>query len=282
MRVNDLCASCLLRGQRKKTDNAEYLARVKEMIANRTDDDSSPVLGYRFHELFKEYGGTLKSFAKEKKQYNDLALSIEGKISERISKADYPLAKALMYSRVGNYIDFGAMVNVNEEEFLSLLEKAEIKEEELSVLSSMEEQLNKAKSFLLIADNAGEIVFDKLLLIELQKLFPHLKITVMVRGGEVSNDATMEDAKYVGLDKVANVISNGMPIAGTVYQMLSAEARQAIDSADVILSKGQGNYESLSGYGRHIFYSFLCKCDLFTSRFNVPKFTGMFIEDNKQ
>ena len=146
----------------------------------------------------------------------------------------------------------------------------------------MEEQLNKAKSFLLIADNAGEIVFDKLLLIELQKLFPHLKITVMVRGGEVSNDATMEDAKYVGLDKAANVISNGMPIAGTVYQMLSAEARQAIDSADVILSKGQGNYESLSGYGRHIFYSFLCKCDLFTSRFNVPKFTGMFIEDNKQ
>ena len=282
MRVNDLCASCLLRGQRKKTDNAEYLARVEEMIANRTDDDSSPVLGYRFHELFKEYGGTLKSFAKEKKQYNDLALSIEGKISERISKADYPLAKALMYSRVGNYIDFGAMVNVNEEEFLSLLEKAEIKEEELSVLSSMEEQLNKAKSFLLIADNAGEIVFDKLLLIELQKLFPHLKITVMVRGGEVSNDATMEDAKYVGLDKAANVISNGMPIAGTVYQMLSAEARQAIDSADVILSKGQGNYESLSGYGRHIFYSFLCKCDLFTSRFNVPNFTGMFIEDNKQ
>lgn len=282
MRVNDLCASCLLRGQRKKTDNAEYLARVEEMIANRTDDDSSPVLGYRFHELFKEYVGPLKSFAKEKKQYNDLALSIEGKISERISKAEYPLAKALMYSRVGNYIDFGAMVNVNEEEFLSLLEKAEIKEEELSVLSSMEEQLNKAKSFLLIADNAGEIVFDKLLVIELQKLFPHLKITVMVRGGEVSNDATMEDAKYVGLDKVANVISNGMPIAGTVYQMLSAEARQAIDSADVILSKGQGNYESLSGYGRHIFYSFLCKCDLFTSRFNVPKFTGMFIEDNKQ
>ena len=110
-------------------------------------------------------------FAKEKKQYNDLALSIEGKISERISKAEYPLAKALMYSRVGNYIDFGAMVNVNEEEFLSLLEKAEIKEEELSVLSSMEEQLNKVKSFLLL---------EKLLLLPLD-IFNYLLCGLIIR-----------------------------------------------------------------------------------------------------
>ena len=101
----------------------------------------------------------------------------------------------------------------------------------------------------------------------------------MVRGGEVLNDATMEDAEYVGLTQTARVISSGSAAAGTIYSMLSAEARQALDSADVILAKGQGNYESLSHQGRHIFYSFLCKCELFTERFSVPPLTGMLVEE---
>ena len=71
-----------------------------------------------------------------------------------------------------------------------------------------------------------------------------------------------------------------MPICGTVYSMLPEAAREALDGADVVLSKGQGNYESLSGQGRHIFYAFLCKCELFTSRFGVEPFTGMLVEEN--
>ncbi len=101
----------------------------------------------------------------------------------------------------------------------------------------------------------------------------------MVRGGEVLNDATEEDAVYSGLDKVAKIISNGEAVAGTIYDMMPEESKMALDVADVILAKGQGNYESLNGQGRHIFYEFLCKCDLFTTRFQVPKLTGMFIEE---
>ena len=93
------------------------------------------------------------------------------------------------------------------------------------------------------------------------------------------NDATEDDAHYTGLDKVAEIVSNGDAIAGTIYEMMPLEARTALDEADVILSKGQGNYESLSGHGRHVFYAFLCKCELFTSRFEVPLLTGMFVEE---
>ena len=114
---------------------------------------------------------------------------------------------------------------------------------------------------------------------QLKKRFPQLTVRAMVRGGDVLNDATAEDARYVGLDTVAEIVSNGEAIAGTISEMLSDDAKQVLDNSDVILAKGQGNYESMSGQGRHVFYEFLCKCDLFTTRFSVPKLTGMFIEE---
>ena len=89
----------------------------------------------------------------------------------------------------------------------------------------------------------------------------------------------MEDAVFCGMDREAIVVSNGLPIAGTVPQLLSPEAKMIFDSANVILSKGQGNYESLADCGRNIYYSFLCKCELFTARFHVPPLTGMFVAE---
>ena len=99
---------------------------------------------------------------------------------------------------------------------------------------------------------------------------------------EVLNDATAEDAAYVGLDRIAQVIPNGNTVSGTVYNMLSEEARTVLDTADVILAKGQGNFETLNGQGRHIFYAFLCKCDMFTDRFEVPRLTGILVEETAQ
>ena len=101
----------------------------------------------------------------------------------------------------------------------------------------------------------------------------------LVRGAEVLNDATADDAAYVGLDKIAKIISNGDAIAGTVYDLMPQTAKKALDEADIILAKGQSNYETMSDQGRHIFYAFLCKCDLFTGRFNVPRLTGIFTEE---
>ena len=162
---------------------------------------------------------------------------------------------------------------------MALFRDTELREEDLPVYRSFLKACEAGSSFLLVCDNCGEIVLDKLLLEQLKKSFPRLTLRALVRGGEVLNDATVEDAEYSGLSRLAEILSNGEAVAGTIYDMLPPEAKAALDESDVILAKGQGNYESMSGFGRHAFYTFLCKCDLFTNRFRVPRLTGMFIEE---
>ena len=279
MRVIESCAECLYKRQLRKTDNKECLAEIKAVIDNRTDDDPAPYLVYRFNQIYLKYFGSVASFRDEKIKYNDLVLSMEDALREEINSSDDPLLTAFSFARAGNYIDFGALSDVDEKTFLSLLEREELSDNDLQTFEAFTGQCENAGSLLLLADNCGEIVLDKLFLEQLKKQYPQLKLSVMVRGGEVLNDVTVEDAEYAGIGSVAEIISSGIGVSGTVYRMLSDEAKSALDNADVILSKGQGNYEALSGQGRHIFYSFLCKCERFTTKFDVPKLTGMFVEE---
>jgi len=280
MRISQSCAECLYERQKNKTNNAEYLAEIKQILDNRKETDTSPYMVYLFNKAHLKYFGETADYSKIKKQYNDLVLSMEERLRFDINSSSDPLGTALIMSRIGNYIDFGAMNSIDCDEFLALFTDNDMREDDMRTYRSFLHECSNAESFLLICDNCGEIVLDKLMLEQLKKRFSHLSIKAMVRGGDVLNDATAEDAHYVGLDSVADIISNGEAIAGTIYEMLTDEAKRALDTSDVILAKGQGNYESMSGQGRHIFYEFLCKCDLFTTRFNVPKLTGMFIEEH--
>ncbi len=279
MRISQSCAECLYNRQKNKTDNTEYLAEIKTLLDNRKETDTSPYMVYLFNKVHVKYFGKGADYSAIKKQYNDLVLAMEDSLRHEINSAEEPLAKAMMMSRAGNYIDFGAMNSVDRDEFLSLFSNTEMREDNRKTYESFLRECTDAKTFLLICDNCGEIVLDKLMLEQLKLRFPHLTVRAMVRGDNVLNDATAEDAKYVGLDAEAEIISNGEAVAGTIYEMLPDEAKNVLDNSDMILAKGQGNYESLSGQGRHIFYEFLCKCELFTSRFNVPKLTGIFIEE---
>lgn len=277
MRVNHLCAECLWDKQRHKSDNPEYLAEVRQILDSRREEDTAPYLVYLFNLAYERYYGKAEPYRQIKREYNDLALSMENEIRKKIECSDDPLAASIAYARIGNYIDFGAMNHVDSAAFLRLLDDAELKDRDLPAYREFLNECKTASRFLLIADNCGEIVFDKLFLEQLLKVFPSLKPAVMVRGSEVLNDVTEEDAKYVGIDALSVIIPNGTSVAGTVYGMLPEAAKAAFDAADVILSKGQGNYESLCGQGRRIFYSLLCKCDLFAERFQVPKLTGVFV-----
>lgn len=279
MKVIESCAECLYDKVVHLTDNEEYLAEVRSILANRADDDTAPYLIYQFAKAYERRCGKASPYKEIKKKFNDLVLSMEKSLRQQIEGSDDPLTSALMFARIGNYIDFGAMKNVDEKTFLSLFDKATFSADDQKVMESFIQQCHSAKEFLLITDNCGEIVLDKLFIEQLKKRFPDLNVTVMVRGDEVINDATLEDAEYVGINTLARVVSNGAPVAGTVLHMLSPEGREALDKAEVILAKGQGNFESLCGQGKHVFYSFLCKCDVFTERFNVPKLTGLFVEE---
>lgn len=279
MRVNDQCAACLIDKQKHKTDDPGYLAEVERIIKNRKENDTAPYLVYLFNKAYEQRFGKTDPYRDIKKKYNDFVLSMEDEVRVRIESDSNPLAASFAFARIGNYIDFGAMNQVDSNAFLELLSSAGVTDADDQVFESFFRECRSANRFLLIADNCGEIVLDKLFLEQVKKCFPEMMFSVLVRGEEVLNDVTCEEAKYVGLDSIAEIISNGSSMAGTVYDMLPDDAKEAIDNADVILAKGQGNYETLSGQGWHIFYSLLCKCDLFTNRFGVPKLTGLFVEE---
>lgn len=281
MRISQSCADCLYQRQKNRTDNTAYLAEIKAILDNRKETDTSPYMVYLFNQVRMKFFGAAADYSKIKKQYNNLFLSMETDLRQKINSADDPLATALIMARIGNYIDFGAMDNIDHSEFLALFRDTDMRQDDAVTYASFLHECADAETFLLICDNCGEIVLDKLMLEQLKIRFSHLSIIAMVRGGDVLNDATVDDAHYVGLDTVAEVISNGKAVGGTIYEMLTDEARSVLDNSDVILAKGQGNYESMSGQGRHVFYEFLCKCELFTKRFNVPRLTGMFIEENE-
>jgi uncharacterized protein with ATP-grasp and redox domains len=279
MRIPESCAECLYDRQRARCQDEEYLAQVKKLIEERGENDTSPLLVYRFNTEYVKRFGKTAGYADVKRHYNDLMLKLEDRFRIRIESSQDPVETALALARAANYIDFGAMNHVDEDTCLGLLEGAALRKDEREVFRHLMAECSDAQRFLLITDNCGEIVLDKLFLEQLKKRFPWLKLQVLVRGQEVLNDVTPEDAVYAGICRIAEIISNGKAIAGTVYDMLPDEARRALDRVDVIFAKGQGNYESLSGQGRHIYYTFLCKCDLFTSRFSVPPLTGMLVEE---
>ena len=113
MRIIDSCAQCLYDRQANITDNKEYLARIKKLLVERDENDTAPYMVYQFNKVYEEYFGKKASFQEVKKQYNDVVLSMEDFIRREIVNAKDPLAKAFLYARVGNYIDFGAMNSVD-------------------------------------------------------------------------------------------------------------------------------------------------------------------------
>ncbi len=279
MQITQSCAKCLYDKQKRNVQDEKYLKEIRSIIEGCDDHASAPYLVYLFNQVYEKHFGKLVSYKEIKKRYNDLVLSMENVLKKRIEQAMDPLTTAFTFARIGNFIDFGAMDHVDEEVFVSLFEKEQLSPADQKVMDSFLSQCEKAKTFLLVTDNCGEIVVDKLFLEQLHHRFPDLKINILVRGEEVLNDATQEDAEYVGINQYGTIYTNGYPVAGTIYDMLPDDVKEMFEHSDVILAKGQGNYESLSKQGRHIFYSFLCKCDLFTDRFQVPKFSGIFVEE---
>ena len=208
-----------------------------------------------------------------------MMLGKEAEIRRKIGEASDPLALALRFAQIGNFIDFGAMDSVDDGKLMEFLEQAETLPLSEDTYAKFTENLKTAKKLVYMTDNCGEVVLDKLLLETIAGIAPHVEKTIIVRGEPVLNDATMEDALQVGIEACGKVIPNGTNIAGTYIPWLSAEAKQAMEEADLLISKGQGNFESLHGCGLNIYYLFLCKCQWFMERFGLPQYSGVFINE---
>lgn len=286
MKVSAECMHCLVKRQaeniKKYPDEekkAAYLGKVLGIIANHAAEEPAPVLLSHIGRLHEAYFGKPFSFDELKKGYNAMMLEKETEIRGKIGQAADPLAVALRFAQIGNYIDFGAMDSVDDAKLMEFLKQAETLPLSEDTYQSFTEDLKTAKKLVYMTDNCGEVVLDKLLLETIKQTVPHLEMTIIVRGEPVLNDATMEDALQVGLETCGKVIPNGTNIAGTYLPWVSAEAKDALEEADLLISKGQGNFESLHGCGLNIYYLFLCKCQWFMERFGLPQYSGVFLNE---
>ena len=259
----------------------EYLQIILSVMGSANPEYAAPVAMKSIEEILFQKFGIHQDFSEIKRYFNRLMLEREEDFMRRIEAASDPLMRGIQLAMIGNYVDFGAIENVSAESLTRLIDESESQPVDENRLCALKDDLGRAKKLVYLTDNCGEIVFDKCLMRAIAKLYPSLEIIAVVRGGDVSNDATMEDAQQVRLHEAAKVIHNGTNVAGTWLEGISEEARREIDSADVILSKGQANFETLRKCGLNIYYIFLCKCDMFARNFGVEKLTGMLINDRE-
>ena len=259
----------------------EFARGLMTLYVQAPQDKGSPWFGPGVTALLEKYCGVKEDrFLEEKEQSNRFVMERLDAIRSRIQTAQDPVYAALQMAVLGNYIDFSALRGeVSFEKLDVMLTQAQNIALDRENYESFCADLQKGGKLLYITDNAGEIGFDRLCAEELHRKYPQMQITFCVRGGPASNDATRLDAEAVQIP--FPVIDNGTTIAGTEPDTLSGEAKLAFETADVILSKGQANVETLYGCGKNVYYLFLIKCQRFVHYFGKDKLTPMLLREKK-
>ena len=289
MRLDSQCIQCLLKRHCEtaaKYGNDEQVTAftrdLMRMICDGPVEMSAPYYTPEIAKLFTDHFGLAQDrFTREKEESNRFALERFDKITGMVRGSDDPLYAGLQAAILGNYIDFSALQGeVSFEKLDEMLELLHTIQVDRGTFEALRADLETGKELLYLTDNAGEIVFDRVFLEVIRDTFPNLSITVCVRGGPAQNDATVEDAKAVGMP--FPVIDNGTCISGTVLEKASDALKAAISAADVVIAKGQANVETLldTGHGYNIYYAFLVKCKRFIDRFGKEKLTPMLVREN--
>lgn len=256
-----------------------FVKDLMRMYLSAPEDVSSPWFNPQTADLlYKHYGISVDRFRREKEASNAFVLQRMDSIRKKAESAEDPVFAGLQLSILGNYLDFSALGDqVSFERLEEMLEEALDMELDREVYDSFCRELEAGRKLLYLTDNAGEIGFDRILGEQLARRWPHLEITFCVRGDIAQNDATREDAAEVGIP--FPVIDNGNRVPGTQLDLLSQEAKMALETADVILAKGMANCETMSGCGYNVYYAFLIKCQRFADKFRKPMFTPVFVKE---
>ncbi|MHB9129680.1 MAG: damage-control phosphatase ARMT1 family protein [Armatimonadota bacterium] len=274
------CLPCLVRqaidttqriGMSRSTQEA-LMQEVLYLLSTLDMRQPAPIMGQRIHQLIRMRVGNDDPYRTIKAESNALALEWFPRLQAQIRAANDPLALAIRAAIAGNIIDYGAKRQVDRQGIEATLTRALAMSLEKETLTIFREALANAGSILYLADNAGEIVFDRLLI----ECLPREKVTLVVRGAPVINDATHADAATVGLGALVEVMDNGSDIPGTVVDQCAPAFQQRFATADVIIAKGQGNFETLVDAGRPIFHLFIVKCPMVATLVGCPMDTPVF------
>ena len=256
---------CLMRqaleAARAATEDKELqrqvIYEVARLIPHFPLDASPPELGQKVYRLIAQFTGTHDPYREKKWKANQMALELYPRLKQMVASSEDPLLMACKLAIAGNSLDLGSQSEYPEPK--SLLETALTLPFALSDYEDFQEALKSSSLILYLGDNAGEVVFDRVLLEEI-KQNSQAEVYFVVRERPVINDATLEDARFAGLDKIAHVISNGSDAPATILSQCSSEMLQLYHSAELVISKGQGNFETLNEEKKNIFFLLRIKC----------------------
>jgi uncharacterized protein with ATP-grasp and redox domains len=280
MRTSLDCIPCFFRqaleGIRMLTEDTllheRAVKKVAAMISSIDLSQPPPLMGQRIHHLIRDTSGVEDPYDTIKKQYNHFALTLYPALKKQVKRSSDRFTTALRLAIAGNIIDFGVTGNLSKDNVRQAVNESLAQPLNEDVIAGLRLSVSRAQKILYLGDNAGEIVFDRLFIEEM----PVEKITFAVRGGPVINDVTLEDAKEVGLSHLVEVIDNGSDVPGTLLQECSEEFRKIFECADLIIAKGQGNYETLNEMEKNIYFLFKVKC-LVTARHTGCNFGSFFV-----
>jgi uncharacterized protein with ATP-grasp and redox domains len=267
------CFFCFTRAFERLIEKANISSEAKnsftfEMInlyRNKWDELISPEFSRELHSILRNYTNNPDPYKQEKKENNDQALGMFLDLEKKVQRSTDPFNTALRLAIAGNIIDFAANDNFNLQ---ATIDKALTAEFAIDHSKQLEQKLKNAKLVLYLADNAGEIVFDKLFI----ETIKHPNLIYVVRGAPVINDATMEDAEYTGMSNVARVISNEYDAPSTILHKSGKTFQSWFKAADLIISKGQGNLEGLIPLNDdRLFFLLMVKCDVMAEFLKVKK-----------
>jgi len=264
MRIYLDCIGCFVRqaldAARLATDDEQIHKKVVEQVLQLAADldmsQSPPVIGQQIHRLIRSLVGSDDPYYRVKKQFNSLALKLYPDLRKQIISSNDQLETAVRLAIAGNIIDFGVKSSLSELEVKKTISDSLSGYLNPEQVQDFKNAVMEAEEIFYLADNAGEIVFDHLLIEQL----PIEKITVVVKGSPVINDATIDDANVVGLGRIVEVIDNGSDGPGTILETCSQGFLDRFEKADLIIAKGQGNYETLSDLDKNIFFILKAKC----------------------
>ncbi len=249
----DACTRVLPAGPARE----RALRRALGELASIDYDCSPPYLAWRVHQLLREESGVPDPYAADKAAANRFCLEQLPGLRAKLEASTDRLATAVRLAIAGNIIDCAVGHLPSAAQVADVVNLALNQPLNPAGLNALRVAAEKARSILYLTDNAGEIVFDRLLV---ETLGPE-RVTVAVRGGPVINDALQADAEAAGLTALTTVIDNGSEAPGTILELCSPGFRRHFQTADLVVAKGQGNYESLNQTARGgVFFLLKAKC----------------------
>jgi len=235
----------------------EQVMRDTLSLITRMDfRQSPPAMAQKIHRLIRDRTGVHDPYRDLKHRFNKMALDLYPELSRRVEASADPFETALRLAIAGNIIDLGVKTGLSEAQIQKAINRSFTAPLHTEIVRQLTDAIPSAKQILYLGDNAGEIVFDRLLIEQM----PREKVTFVVRGQPVINDATIEDARIAGLTDIVTVIENGSDAPGTILEDCSQEFRDRFEQADLVIAKGQGNYETLSDVDKNIFFILKAKC----------------------